>query len=402
MSKSSPGVNHNHNCHQYVAEFQSVYAKLNKDVDETTTSIRDLHKLAIRQMSREAAGLMTWQNVKCTLNRIRRSKLPPCHSIEDLDELFNRNGFVFENYGKIRGNTFFHGSINGQLFFSHPDLIPALQDGFELFIDGTFNVVPYHQEQLLVVMATLLGKTRPIAYVIMSHRTEEIYTKVFKFLRDAILPANNCFYSPTKVTMDFEIGLRNAAKNVWPAISVFGCNFHYSQALKRKAESYDYLREKITNCPKHKEILMMFMRASLLPMEMVFDGIDAIKNLVENDKDLKLNFKSFIDYFNSTWMQRYNPNDWCVYGLRYRTNNHIEGYTSKIKNWIPLNPTPFDFLEALLDLAYDADAEYQNAKSKRIVYKDESRLTPHLNVLLPQLLNGTIDELEFMSQMGCV
>lgn len=402
MSRSNPGINHNHNCHQFVAEFQIMYAKLKKDVDETTTSVRDLHKLAIREMSSEAAGLMTWSNVKCTLNRIRRLKMPPCHNIDDLNELLNRDGPVFENYGKIRGKHFFNGCLEGQFFFSHPDLISALQDGFELFIDATFGVVPYHQEQLLVVMATLMGKPRPIIYIIMSHKTEEIYTKVFQFIRDGILPSNNCFHTPRKVTMDFEMGLRNAAKNVWPEISVFGCNFHYCQALRRNAKSYDYLFKKIENCRKHKEVLKMLMRASLLPIEMVYDGIDAIKKLIENDKDLKENFNSFMEYFNRTWLQRYTPDDWCVFGQRYRTNNHIEGYNCKIKNWIPLNPTPFDFLESLLDLAYDADAEYQNAKEKRIVYKDESRLTPHLNILLPQLLDGTIDELEFMSQMACV
>lgn len=400
MMRTNPRIFHVHANHQFVAEFEICYDKLKNDVDTTTTSARDLHKSAIRQMSREAAGLMSWENVRGTLNRIRRSKMPACHNIEELDELLNNNQLVYETYGKIRGKSFFNGSIHGQMVFSHPELIPELGPNFEIFVDGTFKVVPHHQTQLLVVMATICGKPRPIIYAIMNELTEEMYTSVFEFIRDAVLPANKCPYSPKSATMDFEMGMRNAVKNVWMDINVFGCNFHYCQALRRNA--MDFLQDRIENSPKHKEILLMLMRSSLLPLDMLHDGINAIKSFIENDPVLSEDFKYFMEYFDFTWKERYPPEEWCVSGQKYRTNNHIEGYNNKIKKWIPLNPSPWKFLDALQDLAYDADSDLENAKSKGIIYKDVSRLTPHLNELLPQLEEGIIDELEFMSKMACV
>ncbi|XP_070504252.1 uncharacterized protein [Chironomus tepperi] len=402
MFRTNSNLQHNHETHQFLAEYEICYAKLKSDVDKTSTSVRELHKSYIRRMSREAAGLMSFDNVKGTLNRIRRLKMPPCHSINDLDQLLNENDFVFNNYGMVRQKAFYNGSISGQMFFSNPELIANLEPNFSLFVDGTFNVVPYNQEQLLVVMATLLDKPRPIVFVIMSHRTEAIYTEVFRFIKNVIFPVNKCFYSPQTVSLDFEMAMRNAVRNIWPQINVSGCNFHFCQALRRKASTIDYLFEAIERSPKHKEILMMFMRSSLLPLEMVYDGIDAIKNVIENDSELLESYQEFINYFNYTWINRYPPTEWCVSGQRYRTNNHVEGYNSKIKKWIPINPSPFKFLESLQDLAYDADAEFQNAKLKSIVYKDSSRLTPHLHALLPKLQEGIIDELEFVSMMASV
>ena len=402
MLRTNSLVLHNHPNHEILAEFHQYYENLKIEVENSKTDVRDLHKATIRKMTREAAAMMDWENVKGTLNRIRRSKLPPCPEFKDFQELLDQNESVFNDYGTIRGKAFYSGTVEGQMFFSHPELIPALEDNLELFVDGTFSVVPYNQDQLLVIMGKLQGKPRPLIYVIMSHRTEEIYTKVFKFIKDVILPANNCFHSPINVTVDFEMAIRNAVKNVWPEINVFGCNFHFCQALRRKARSMDYLLERIENSPKHAEILMMFMRSSLLPLNMINDGIDAIKTFIGKDEELAQNFETFIEYFDFTWLGRYPPEHWCVSGQRFRTNNHIEGYNFKIKQWMPINPAPFKFLEVLQDLAFDADANFLNAKLKKIIYKDASRLKPHLKELLPQLESGIIDELEFMSKMACV
>ena len=148
----------------------------------------------------------------------------------------------------------------------------------------------------------------------------------------------------------------------------------------------------------------MFMRLSLLPLEMVENGINALINFIETDTALVNDFELFIDYFQRTWMQRYPIAEWCVSECRYRTNNSLEGYNGKIKHFIDLNPTPWLFLEGLQDLAFDADTEFENARTRALVTvdQDNSRLTPTLQRLLPQLRNGEIGELEFLRTMARV
>ncbi|XP_070503123.1 uncharacterized protein [Chironomus tepperi] len=353
-------------------------------------------------LSREAGGLLAWENVRRTLYRIRSFKMPSCHNINELDNLLNNNKFVYETYGVIRGKPYFNGSIDGQFIFSNGDMIADLDEHFELFIDGTHGIVPYKQEQLLVILATLCKKPRPIIYVLMTDRKESTYTRIFQYIKDAIFPANKCFYKPAAITADFEMALRNGVKNVWQEIEIFGCYFHFCQALHRRASSYDYLLERIENSEKHKEFLMMIMRLGLLPIEMIDDGIAALKKFKEDDVDLQRDFLAFMHYFDKTWIGRYPVNEWCISGRQIRTNNFVEGHNFKIKQFIPTNPTPWSFLDGLKDLYYDADASYINAKAKNISYKDKSRFTAPLKELIPKLKNGIIDELEFLSQIAFV
>jgi hypothetical protein len=400
MCRTNPLIKHDHPKHDFLAEFESAYDKLKKDVDTSTAPIRELHKTSLRKLNLEAAGLLTWHNIRGTLYRIRSLKMPNCHNISELDDLLNNNDLVYKTYGQMRGKPFYNGSVNGQLIFSNPNLIEALDYDFELFIDATFGVVPYKQEQLLVVMATLQNKPRPIIYAIMSDRTQKTYEVIFKFIKQAVLPANKCFGSPKSITMDFEKAMRNAALKTWPGVSVFGCNFHMCQAIDRKASSLNYLQKSLELSAKHNELLTMIRRISLLPLNMVYDGIKAIKLFMEMDKELNRDFCSFFKYFESTWIKRYPPHEWCVSSQRFRTNNHVEGHNHKIKQWIPINPTPWFFLEGLLDLAYDASAEFVNAREKNLTYPDNSKITPLLNLLMPQLLEGSIDELEFLSKLA--
>jgi len=394
---------HNHSAHSHFAEFETAFDKLKHDVDESCLPIRQLHRVALRSLSREAAGMLCWRNVRSTLQRIRRSKLPICRNYSEFEILMESNKYVFEIFGQIRGNNFYQGSVNKQMVFALPELISSLEQGFEIYLDATFKCTPFHTRQLFIVMATILNKPRPLIFVIMTEQSEENYKYVLEFIRDAVLPGNGCFSSPSAALADFEPAMRNAIRYVWPNIEMRGCNFHLCQAFMRNARKIASLSKKIKQKKKfpHHRVLIQFMRLSLLPENRVENGIKALISFINNNIELAEDFKPFIKYFQHTWTQRYSIKDWNVSNCRYRTNNVVEGYNSKVKKWIPLNPSPWDFMEALLDLAIDADSSYENSRQKEIVSDtDLSKLTPALQRALSKLNNNEINELQFLDEMA--
>ena len=100
-------------------------------------------------------------------------------------------------------------------------------------------------------------------------------------------------------------------------------------------------------------------------------------------------------------MNRYTIDDWCVSGQNVRTNNSLEAYNKAVKQVIPLKPTCWQFLEGLLDLAYDASAKYMSDKRRNWpILQDRSNLTEALENNLRELEQGLIDEFGFLKKMS--
>lgn len=76
--------------------------------------------------------------------------------------------------------------------------------------------------QIFVIVANWNHTIVPIAWVLMTNRTQDAYESVLEVFRGLIGGAPNL----EKVIIDFERGLKNAWESVFPGISVQGCFFH--------------------------------------------------------------------------------------------------------------------------------------------------------------------------------
>ena len=103
--------------------------------------------------------------------------------------------------------------------------------------------------------------------ILMTDRKKMLYKKIFVFLRETM------HLRPKKLMMDFELAPRKAAKETWTGIKVLGCNFHYNQALRRKAMSIPGLSRLLKRNRRANENLRMFMRVSLLPLNRFRNGM---------------------------------------------------------------------------------------------------------------------------------
>ena len=56
---------HSHKSHEIKLEFEEAYEKLKIEVDSTTIPITFLYRSALRNVGREAAGMLNWQNIPC-------------------------------------------------------------------------------------------------------------------------------------------------------------------------------------------------------------------------------------------------------------------------------------------------------------------------------------------------
>lgn len=73
-----------------------------------------------------------------------------------------------------------------------------------------------------------------MVYAILTGKTEEIYVGLFKYVRN-VLPLQ---YDKLTIITDFELGLINAIRLVFPESSHQGCYFHYCQVKINIISSY--------------------------------------------------------------------------------------------------------------------------------------------------------------------
>lgn len=401
----NPEINHNHRDHSARREYEKKLLEIKATILIDHRPVREIHREILQSLSRVAAGLFEWKRNRVTLQRIRQSIMPPCPDLATFIKLLEENDNVYRSYGMIRNEQFYQGSISDKsICFANLEIVAELETDFDLYVDATFSVTPFRTHQLLVVLATILGRPRPIFYAIMTSRSEKQYVSVFEHLRDAILGFDGKLRVPKNGMSDFEKAMRRALIKVWPNINMDGCNFHFTQALHRKATTMENLSTKISGNSTHHKVLLMFMRLSLLPIDRLERGYNALKEYIASQNDLSQDYCEFIAYFERTWLKRFPPQEWCVSHARFRTNNHTEGYNRYIKQCIQRNPSPWQFLDGLIDLAFEASSSVQADKIRRtpLKIKDRSKLSQPLKKALSELEQGKTDEFGFINVLARV
>jgi hypothetical protein len=77
-----------------------------------------------------------------------------------------------------------------------------------ILIDGTFWSVPTNFLQLITIIGRLFGKYYPIAFILMSEKSEAAYDEVFQKFRSL------CDCNFKNIILDFEVALKNSLKKI--------------------------------------------------------------------------------------------------------------------------------------------------------------------------------------------
>ena len=122
------------------------------------------------------------------------------------------------------------------IIYATPSQVNLLRQASTWFMDGTFKVVREPYVQLFGIHAFVICdeniKQVPLVNVLMSRRQKVDYNAVFKELSSA-MDRNMAL---EEAVVDFEVGTWTALLDVFPYIDIFGCHFHYTNAIYKKAQ----------------------------------------------------------------------------------------------------------------------------------------------------------------------
>ncbi|XP_043284627.1 uncharacterized protein [Venturia canescens] len=219
--------------------------------------------------------------------------------------------------------------IESHVVFGWPTFAAVLKEASVGFIDGTFNVVPNVSGaiQLLNVMVEYGGQHFPIAFALLSRKTEEAYVAVLR------------------------------------CAELLGCRFHHSQALIKRFHSRSVISRVKRECPHLMEEAYTFERnlmdLCLLPAEFIPEGFRLIDERIESEyPELALIFTDAREYYARFWIKGKGPKSFSHYKKSVRTNNPLERWHRKFKEAAATRPQFDKFMKVLKNLVQSAHLDY--------------------------------------------
>lgn len=268
-------------------------------------------------------------------------------------------------------------------------------------VDATFKVVPNGEySQLLVVHLAHEEHAFPLVYILMTGKTQESYTRVFQYIED-----NVCQLEPTSFMSDYERGMRNAIRMVYPNCTVYGCWFHYCQAIRKRSSQIPRFNGFLKGNTDARKLFHKFLALPLVRLDLIPATFNRLKQLAEA-AIFGAAFKEFVKYFERYWMRIETPDSFCVFLKVSRTNNLVESHNSQLRRQIGSKGNFFKFVEKLqadenaksLEMSQVLDGAlqvYPNQRNKMKIRNDKIRK------LQNKLSLGEISAEVFLNRITC-
>lgn len=152
-----------------------------------------------------------------------------------------------------------------------------------------------------------------------------------------------------EIVSDFERAMWNAASKVFPHAHIFGCSFHWCQAVFRKIKELG-VEPLYRRNPSTYKICRKLLTLNLLPHSKI------PKAFAKIEKKASGLLKKLCQYINRQWIisSRFPPSAWSVYGQPIRTNNDAEGWHNRV-NRKAFNKAKLSLYELILLMKEEAD-----------------------------------------------
>ena len=118
------------------------------------------------------------------------------------------------------------------LVYENPSLFGTLSGNVQIYIDGTFNIVPHPFCQCLIIMVYDIQTTVyvPVMYMLMTGKSDSLYWHCLHWM----IIVSGQRLEHFSATCDFEKALHNAITGQFKECKLNGCLFHWKQAIRRK------------------------------------------------------------------------------------------------------------------------------------------------------------------------
>ena len=201
---------------------------------------------------------------------------------------------------------------------------------------------------------------------------------------------------------DYESGMIEAFKEVFPGAELNGCLFHFSQAVWKKIQG-EGLQEAYKEDGDLQELCRQLMALPILPEEAILQAFAWLEGLAEV---MNLGLVSVLEYMEDQWIDnaRLPVSLWCCDGKDMRTNNAVEGWHHRFNRRVNVtHPNAWVLLERvktentrteLLESQIDAGNRIPVEKATY------STLNQRVHVLEARRVAEETNDLEFLSAVG--
>jgi hypothetical protein len=130
---------------------------------------------------------------------------------------------------------------------------------------------------------------------------------------------------------DFELGSRNAIKEVYIGIKVRGCAFHFHQALWKKLQALGLVRAYKRNKAFRKTVKLL-MGLCFLPPEYLLEVYNIVKDERVGLRDYELPlYLRFLAYLKRYWLSLVPAEELSTFKVESKTNNALEAHHKQMK-----------------------------------------------------------------------
>ena len=348
---------HNHLEKKFEASISITKHKINEEIRKSSIPMDLKPKHIYNEVSQEIGFICPeYNSIRSQIIRKINKQLPP--DVKTFDEIPEES----EYYKTERGKNFLIFKNSNLVIFQSPFQAELFGKYCkDVFADGTFYIAPKFSYQVFITRTYVssFNKFYTTSVAILKNKEQATYERLFYEIQKNARKFSNTKATTTNLHCDFEIGISNAAKKIFPNIKIRFCVWHFKRSLEKQ-------KNKIccSEVDKNDDIYTYYKAISNLPFinpEYIYDIYVKIAFLSKKNK--YDNFSVFLEYFKVNYLHKYEVNDWNYYNnIEHITNNSSESYNNYLNNLFPKKPS---FYKLIIILKKEESLSYNDFKNTK-------------------------------------
>ena len=382
---------HNHSVEEYKTEVYRLKTRCKTLAKYSQTNLREVFDDTTR--NEPYAADISFVECESSMYRARRTLQPkiPFTAPEFCDMLV---ASTFNDYYKF---SVVQGGQTAVIFYSN-EMMTLLSETTNVQFDGTFQTVPIQFVQLWTIFVAVGRHTMPAIHCLMTSKSQELYSAI---LQDLVTHVPQ--FQPIASMSDWEPAARNAFKEFYPQMKVYGCWFHFTQRIWAKTQKLG-LSQSFKNNVHVAKFIRQLMAIPFLPAPLIAPTFTLIEFPVLPIEDMP-RLEKLKKYFKKRWINQISPEELSIHDINVSTNNGAESYHSKLKSKMRCNhPRIWTFITKLNEIIKDTDNDirrlYQGREISRPRCKRDKKNEEHRIVLKQKLSDGELNPWQFLQSIS--
>ena len=256
----------------------------------------DIFVVLSKNLNEEAiTSLPSRKSFKDRITKLRNKALIEYQpAAEDIPECLRKN---------LRNEKFFEydSGVNDSkrfVIYQSDFQLSFLKKSSIWIIDETFRTVPKEFTLMISIHGIIFGKCFALAYILIKTKQEDVYDKVFSYIREKIED------HPSYIVIDFEKALLNSLQKTCSNSFVNGCAFHFGQSIWRQIQALSLVND-YKNNDSIRYIIRKYLNLSFVPLGEIYLQYHYLKEEALANTNLK-NLNEFFNYLEYTYIGRFD------------------------------------------------------------------------------------------------